>query len=229
MTLHPIAFFRSPLTSKFGTPRQSGIVSGLKGRVVFLPEYRDPSFIKGMEGFDYLWLLWEFSANKHGVVHATVRPPLLGGNRSQGVFATRSPFRPNPIGLSSVRLESISFDEAEGPVLHVSGSDLIDGTPIFDIKPYVEYADSHVGVRSGFVDEHEWQRLEVTFAEGVSGMLSSDDEAVVRELLALDPRPHYQDDPERVYGMPFRQYDIRFRVNGLHLTVVEILELRIKN
>ncbi len=226
MTLHPIAFFRSPLTSKFGTPRQSGIVSGLKGRVVFLPEYRDPSFIKGMEGFDYLWLLWEFSANKHGVVHATVRPPLLGGNRSQGVFATRSPFRPNPIGLSSVRLESISFDEAEGPVLHVSGSDLIDGTPIFDIKPYVEYADSHVGVRSGFVDEHEWQRLEVTFAEGVSGMLSSDDEAVVRELLALDPRPHYQDDPERVYGMPFRQYDIRFRVNGLHLTVVEILELR---
>ena len=227
MTLHPIAFFRSPLTSKFGTPRQSGIVSGLKGRVVFLPEYRDPSFIKGMEGFDYLWLLWEFSANKHGSVHATVRPPLLGGNRSQGVFATRSPFRPNPIGLSSVRLESISFDEAEGPVLHVSGSDLIDGTPIFDIKPYVEYADSHVGVRSGFVDEHEWQRLEVTFAEGVSGMLSSDDEAVVRELLALDPRPHYQDDPERVYGMPFRQYDIRFRVNGLHLTVVEIL--RIKN
>ena len=226
MTLHPIAFFRSPLTSKFGTPRQSGIVSGLKGRVVFLPEYRDPSFIKGMEGFDYLWLLWEFSANKHGAVHATVRPPLLGGNRSQGVFATRSPFRPNPIGLSSVRLESISFDEAEGPVLHVSGSDLIDGTPIIDIKPYVEYADSHVGVRSGFVDEHEWQRLEVTFAEGVSGMLSSDDEAVVRELLALDPRPHYQDDPERVYGMPFRQYDIRFRVNGLHLTVVEILELR---
>ena len=226
MTLHPIAFFRSPLTSKFGTPRQSGIVSGLKGRVVFLPEYRDPSFIKGMEGFDYLWLLWEFSANKHGAVHATVRTPLLGGNRSQGVFATRSPFRPNPIGLSSVRLESISFDEAEGPVLHVSGSDLIDGTPIFDIKPYVEYADSHVGVRSGFVDEHEWQRLEVTFAEGVSGMLSSDDETVVRELLALDPRPHYQDDPERVYGMPFRQYDIRFRVNGLHLTVVEILELR---
>lgn len=226
MTLHPIAFFRSPLTSKFGTPRQSGIVSGLKGRVVFLPEYRDPSFIKGIEGFDYLWLLWEFSANKHGAVHATVRPPLLGGNRSQGVFATRSPFRPNPIGLSSVRLESISFDEAEGPVLHVSGSDLIDGTPIFDIKPYVEYADSHVGVRSGFVDEHEWQRLEVTFAEGVSGMLSSDDEAVVRELLALDPRPHYQDDPERVYGMPFRQYDIRFRVNGLHLTVVEILRIK---
>ena len=227
MTLHPIAFFRSPLTSKFGTPRQSGIVSGLKGRVVFLPEYRDPSFIKGMEGFDYLWLLWEFSANKHGSVHPTVRPPLLGGNRSQGVFATRSPFRPNHIGLSSVRLESISFDEAEGPVLHVSGSDLIDGTPIFDIKPYVEYADSHVGVRSGFVDEHEWQRLEVSFAEGTSGMLSSDDEAVVRELLALDPRPHYQDDPERVYGMPFRQYDIRFHVNGLHLTVVEIL--RIKN
>ena len=226
MTLHPIAFFRSPLTSKFGTPRQSGIVSGLKGRVVFLPEYRDPSFIKGIEGFDYLWLLWEFSANKHGAVNAKVRPPLLWCNRSQGVFATRSPFRPNPIGLSSVRLESISFDEAEGPVLHVSGSDLIDGTPIFDIKPYVEYADSHVGVRSGFVDEHEWQRLEVTFAEGVSGMLSSDDEAVVRELLALDPRPHYQDDPERVYGMPFRQYDIRFRVNGLHLTVVEILRIK---
>lgn len=225
MTIHPIAIFRSPLTSKFGTPRQSGIVSALKGKIVFLPQYRDPSYIKGMEGFDYLWLLWQFSANKHEAARATVRPPLLGGNRSQGVFATRSPYRPNPIGLSSVRLESIDFEDEEGPVLYVSGSDLIDGTPIFDIKPYVEYADSHNGVRSGFVDEHEWQRLEVMFSEGVTRLLSLDDEAVVRELLALDPRPHYQDDPVRVYGMPFRQYDIRFRVNGRHLTVVDIVKL----
>lgn len=225
MTIHPIAFFRSPLTSKFGTPRQSGIVSALKGKIVFLPQYRDPSYIKGMDGFDYLWLLWQFSANKHEAVRATVRPPLLGGNRSQGVFATRSPYRPNPIGLSSVRLESIDYEDEEGPVLYVSGSDLIDGTPIFDIKPYVEYADSHNGVRSGFVDKHEWQRLEVTFSDEVSHLLSSDDEEVVRELLALDPRPHYQDDPERVYGMPFRQYDIRFRVNGRHLMVVDVVNL----
>ena len=225
MTLHPIAFFRSPLTSKFGTPRQSGIVSGLKGRVVFLPEYRDPSFIKGMEGFDYLWLLWEFSANKHGVVHATVRQPLLGGNRSQGVFATRSPFRPNPIGLSSVRLESISFDEAEGPVLHVSGSDLIDGTPIFDIKPYVEYADSHVGVRSGFVDERSWHRLEVVFLPEVEALIGSDDIATLTQLLSLDPRPHYHDDPERVYGMPFKGRDVRFRVADGVLTIVEVADL----
>ena len=229
MTLSPIAFFRSPLSSKFGTPRQSGIVGGLKGQIVFLPEYRDPSFIRGIEGFDYLWLLWQFSANRHEAVRATVRPPLLGGNSSLGVFATRSPYRPNPIGLSSVRLESISLDTPDGSVLHVSGADLIDGTPIFDIKPYVEYADSHVGVRSGFVDEHEWQRLEVSFAEGVSGKLSSDDVAVVRELLSLDPRPHYQEDSSRVYGMPYGRYDIRFRVSGQRLTVVEILELRMKD
>lgn len=225
MTIHPIAFFKSPLSSKFGMPRQSGIVSALRGEIVFQPEYRDPSFIRGIEGFDYLWLLWQFSANRHEAARATVRPPLLGGNRSQGVFATRSPYRPNPIGLSSVRLESVTFEGAEGPVLHVSGADLIDGTPIFDIKPYVEYADSHAGVRSGFVDEHEWERLEVSFAEGLSGVLSPEDVAVVCDLLSLDPRPHYQDDPERVYGMPFRQYDIRFRVSGCHLTVVEIIPL----
>lgn len=229
MTLSPIAYFRSPLSSKFGTPRQSGIVSALRGEIVFLPDFRDPSFVRGIDGFDYLWLLWQFSANRHEAARATVRPPLLGGNRSLGVFATRSPYRPNPIGLSSVRLDSIGFDASDGPVLQVSGADLIDGTPIFDIKPYVEYADSHVGVRSGFVDEHEWQRLEVTFAEGAAHLLSPDDETVVRELLALDPRPHYQEDPERVYGMPFRQYDIRFRVSGRHLMVVEILELRIKD
>lgn len=225
MTISPVAFFRSPMSSKFGTPRQSGIVGALRGQVVFLPDYRDPAFIRGLEGFDYLWLLWQFSANRHGAVRATVRPPLLGGNRSMGVFATRSPYRPNPIGLSSVRLDSISLGGPDGPVLHVSGADLIDGTPIIDIKPYVEYADSHVGVRSGFVDSSEWPRLEVSFSARAAGVLSPEEREVVGELLALDPRPHYQDDPSRVYGMPYGRYDIRFTVSGHRLTVVDVIVL----
>ena len=221
----PIATFHSPLTSKFGIPRQSGLVEGLVGEVVFVQEYRNPDYVRGLEGFDYIWLLWDFSANSHKAHSATVRPPLLGGNRSMGVFATRSPYRPNPIGLSSVRIVRIDFDDARGPVIKVSGADLMDGTPIFDIKPYVEYADSHVGVRSGFVDEREWKCLEVAFAEGVGEWLSDDDREVVTQLLSLDPRPQFHDDPQRVYGMPFRNLDIRFRVENKKLLVVEITKL----
>ena len=223
MTLQTIAVFKSPLTSKFGTPRQSGIVEGLKGELIFNSAFRNPDFIKGMEGFDYIWLLWLFSENNHDAVGATVRPPLLGGNETMGVFATRSPYRPNPIGLSSVRLLDIEYGGAQGPVIHVEGADLIDGTPIIDIKPYVEYADSHVGVRSGFVDSNAWQRLEVRFSEKTKGMLSPEVRKVVSALLEQDPRPHYHNDPARIYGMPFNGRDIRFQVQGNVLTVVEII------
>lgn len=223
MTLHPIAFFRSPLTAKFGVPRQSGIVTSLEGEVVFEPAYRDPSYIRGLEGFDYIWLLWGFSANRPGAAHPTVRPPLLGGNAAVGVLATRSPYRPNPIGLSSVRIMGIDTDTADGPLIRVAGADLMDATPIYDIKPYVEYADSHVGVRSGFVDERVWQHLEVVFSPEAEGRLSTAERATVAQLLALDPRPHYHDDPTRLYGMPFAGRDIRFRVEGRMLTVVEVV------
>lgn len=221
----PIATFHSPLTSKFGIPRQSGLVEGLVGEIVFEPEYRNPDYLRGLEGFDYIWLLWDFSANKKEVRSATVRPPLLGGNQTMGVFATRSPYRPNPIGLSSVRVLRIDLDDSRGPVIQVLGADLMDGTPVFDIKPYVEYADSHVGVRSGFVDEREWKYLDVVFAEGVGECLTDNDREVVTRLLSLDPRPRFHDDPERIYGMPFRNVDVRFRVDGEKLFVQEIAPL----
>lgn len=220
--MQSIALFVSPLKSKFGIPRQSGLVEELQGEVVFQPEFRNPDFVRGLEGFDYIWLLWLFSANKTSGSAATVRPPLLGGNQAMGVFATRSPFRPNPIGLSAVRLVGIDLDDARGPVLHVRGADLMDGTPIIDIKPYVEYADCHPGVRSGFVDGHAWEQLDVVFSEGVGECLDKHERQVVERLLALDPRPHYHDDPQRVYGMPFADKDIRFKVSDGILTVVEV-------
>ena len=225
MTLQPIAHFRSPLTSKFGIPRQSGLVQLLEGEVVFLPSFRNPDYVRGLDEFDFIWVLWGFSANAHHDVKATVRPPLLGGNETRGVLATRSPYRPNPIGLSSVRLHHIDFDDPCGPVLHVLGADLMDGTPIYDIKPYVEYADSHVGVRSGFVDQRVWKCLEVVFADDAANSFSDEDIEVVKSLLALDPRPHYHDDPQRVYGMTYKGRDIHFRVDGRVLTVVDVVSL----
>ena len=158
MEIKPIARFHSPFTSKFGIPKQAGLVEELKGEIVFEPEYHNADFIRGIDGFDYLWLLWEFSANRHKANSPVVRPPVLGGNQKVGVFATRSPFRPNPIGLSSVRLVSVEWESAQGPVLHVAGADLMDGTPIYDIKPYIGYADCHEGVRSGFVDTNPIKR-----------------------------------------------------------------------
>ena len=168
-----------------------------------MPDYRNPDFIRGLEEFDYIWLLWLFSANGHQNTHPTVRPPLLGGNTSVGVFASRSPYRPNPIGLSSVRVEHIVLDRNLGPVIHVLGADLMDGTPIIDIKPYVEYADAHTGVRSGFVDEHEWKRLRVVVPEAMASAWDKERLQTLTDLLSLDPRPHYHDDEQRVYGMPF--------------------------
>lgn len=225
MEIEPIAFFRSPFTSKFGIPRQSGLVERLRGRIVFTPGYRNADALRGLEGFDYLWMIWGFSANAGAKKHSTVRPPRLGGNRQMGVFATRSPFRPNNLGLSSVRIAGIEMGGKDGPVIHVEGADLMDGTPIYDIKPYVEQADSHTGVRSGFTDSEQWQTLRVEMPGEVAAVFSSDEAEALRKTLELDPRPHYHDDPERVYGMPFAGRDVRFRVADGVLRVVEAVKI----
>ena len=209
MNIEPIAFFRSPFTSKFGIPRQSGIVSELRGRIEFTAEYRQAEALRGLDAYDYLWLVWGFSVNVSAEKHPTVRPPLLGGNERVGVWATRSPFRPNNLGLSSVRIAHI---DATVPYIDVLGADLMDGTPIYDIKPYLPYVDSHPEARGGFTDGKEWKRLQVEIPDALAQQLSSDDLQVLRETLSLDPRPHYHRDDEREYGMPFMGYDIRFTV-----------------
>jgi tRNA-Thr(GGU) m(6)t(6)A37 methyltransferase TsaA len=224
MDIHAIAFFHSPLKSKFGIPRQSGLVSELSGYIVFEPEYRRMEAVRGLDAFDYLWLIWEFSENSEAKKSLTVRPPRLGGNKRLGVFATRSPFRPNNLGLSCVMIDHISEDPQLGPVIHVKGADLMDGTPIYDIKPYVTYADSHPEARSGFVDHSEWQELQVDIPETIGSHFSPEQLLSLKKILALDPRPHYQDDPDRVYGMPFAEYDIRFKVDGLLLSVVDCVK-----
>ena len=215
MDIQPIAYYHSQLSTKFGVPRQSGLVPELAGRILFEPEYSNVDALRGIEGFDYLWLIWEFSLNgkKEGEWSPLVRPPLLGGNEYMGVFATRSPFRPNALGLSSVRL--LGVEECDGALaLVVAGADLVDGTPIYDIKPYVEYADAHVGVRSGFVDEKRWQKVEVRFPDELRALFCDEDFAVLCKVLELDPRPQYHNDPERVYGMTFAGRDVRFKVSN---------------
>ena len=224
MDIHAIAFFHSPLKSKFGIPRQSGLVSELSGYIVFEPEYRRMEAVRGLDAFDYLWLIWEFSENSEAKKSLTVRPPRLGGNKRLGVFATRSPFRPNNLGLSCVMIDHIAEDPQLGPVIHVKGADLMDGTPIYDIKPYVTYADSHPEARSGFVDHSEWQELQVDIPETIGLHFSPEQLLSLKKILAIDPRPHYQDDPDRVYGMPFAEYDIRFKVDGLLLSVVDCVK-----
>ena len=219
MEIKPIARFHSPFSSKFGIPKQAGLVTELEGQIVFEPEFRNPDALRGIEGFDYIWLIWEFSANRHKANSPVVRPPVLGGNEKVGVFATRSPFRPNNIGLSSVRLSHVEWETSRGPVVHVTGADLMDGTPIYDIKPYVVYADSHPDARSGFVDERKWEKLEVEISDEVHKMLllKGLDERkieVLREVLAQDPRPHYQKNPDKIYGMPYEGMDIHFQVSN---------------
>lgn len=296
MFIEPVAHFQSPFKTKFGIPRQAGLVSGLRGRIVFEPSFRSADAVRGLEGFDYLWLIWGFSSNRPRPVtepvevtepaevtsriersfpvtepaevtepvevtknvqslrqaqrpiqlqtqrpttfHATVRPPRLGGNERIGVFASRSPFRPNGLGLSSVRIESIEYDGRDsdgkpiGPVINVLGADLMDGTPIYDIKPYVTYTDSHPEAASGFVDDREWKPLKVEFAvapgastrsaTGAAGGWTEADIEALKEVLAQDPRPKYQNDPEKVYGMIFNDADIRFKVKDGTLTVIDI-------
>ncbi len=222
MEIEQIAHFRSPFASKFGIPKQSGLAGNIPGTIVFEPKFRCADALRGLEGFDYLWLIWEFSANRHAAASPVVRPPLLGGNVKMGVFATRSPFRPNRLGLSSVKISGIETDTPDGPVILVSGADLMDGTPIYDIKPYIAYADSHEGVRCGFVDGHSDTRLEVDIPPAAAAQLTAEEAAALREVLSLDPRPRYQDNPDKVYGMPYAGRDVRFKVSGTRLTVVEI-------
>ena len=226
MEIKPIAHFRSPFKSQFGAPQQPGLVAELEGEIVFEPEYRNADALRGIEGFDYLWLIWEFSANRHAAKSPVVRPPVLGGNEKVGVFATRSPFRPNNIGLSSVRLSHVEWESSRGPVIHVKGADLMDGTPIYDIKPYVVYADCHPEARSGFVDERKWNKLQVEISDTVKNFLLSqgmteEKIGILKEVLAQDPRPHYQKDPHKVYGMPYEGMDIHFTVCNQILTVVK--------
>lgn len=224
MEIKPIAHFESPLKSKFGIPRQSGLVEQLSGRIVFEPPYRREEAVRGLEGFDFLWLIWEFSANRDAEKSLTVRPPRLGGNTRLGVFATRSPFRPNNLGLSCVRIDRVEMDSRLGPVIYVLGADLMDGTPIYDVKPYVAYADAHPEARSGFVDATEWKPLEVEMTDELAAMVPAGELEALKATLAQDPRPRFHDDPQRIYGMPFLNVDIRFRVDGRSLIVTEIIK-----
>ena len=225
MTIEPIASFKSPFGSKFGIPRQSGIVEELYGEIQFNDKYRRAEALKGLEDFDYIWLIWGFSANKGSAQDwkPTVRPPRLGGNASLGVFATRSPFRPNPLGLSCVRIDKVVYEGKNAPYICVRGADLMDGTPIYDIKPYIRYADSHPEAVSGFVDDTEWATLEVEIPDDVLAeleeRLSKEELESLIEVLRQDPRPHYHNDPSKVYGMPFNGMDIHFSVVNGTLTV----------
>ena len=225
-SIRPIAYIHTDLPTKFGLPRQSGLVPQLRSTIVMEPLYRDPVAFRGIEGFSHLWLIWGFSENKRDSWAATVKPPRLGGNKRMGVFATRSPYRPNALGLSSVELESIDFDEKLGPVLTVSGADLMDGTPIYDIKPYLPHTDCHPDALGGFADQFVDYALEVVFPEEWLAMIPEDKREALCGILAQDPRPSYIDDPERVYGFNYLDMDVRFRVRDGVLTVCEIEKLR---
>ncbi len=231
MEIRPIAYIRTDFPEKFGIPRQSGLARSLRGKIVFEPEYRNPDALRGLEDFSHIWLIWEFSANRSTYPwQPTVRPPRLGGNTSMGVFATRSPFRPNPLGLSCVKLDSVELSTDEGPVINVCGADLMDGTPIYDIKPYIRYADARPEAVCGYVDALEERSLKVVFPTDLSEKIS--DRSVIPaliETLRLDPRPSYHDDSERIYGLSFSDFNVRFKVQGGVLTVVNVESLHHKS
>lgn len=224
-TIEPIAYIETELPTKFGLPRQSGLVDGLEARVVFEPLYRDPVAFRGLEGYSHLWLIWGFSENGREAWAATVKPPRLGGNRRMGVFATRSPYRPNALGLSSVRLTALERDEKLGPVLWVSGADLMSGTPIYDIKPYLPFTDCHPDASAGFAGEVADYGLSVSFPEALLAKIPENKREPLLGLLAQDPRPAYADDPARRYGFQYLNFDVRFTVKDGLLTVVEVVEL----
>ncbi len=222
MELSVIAHIRSDFPAKFGIPRQSGLTQGLKAQIIFTPPYRNPDAVRGIESYSHLWLLWEFSEVKQKTWSPTVRPPRLGGNKRVGVFATRSPYRPNPVGLSSVRLERVVQSEKYGPILEISGADLMDNTPIFDIKPYLPYTDAHPDAADGISTPFGMHRLAVEFPQNLLEFIPSDRREGLLEALAEDPRPAYQPEGERVYGMLYAGYNIRFRVESGTLTVIEV-------
>lgn len=221
MEILPIAHIETEFPEKFGVPRQSGVVKELRGRVVFEPEYRVREAFRGIEGFSHLWLIWQFSEVPPGKWSPTVRPPRLGGNRRVGVFASRSPFRPNALGLSCVELERVDYEDPKGPVLVVGGADLADGTPIFDVKPYLPGADCIEGARGGFTDQEPWRPLEVDCPPELLERVPEGSRRALLAVLAADPRPHYHRDPQRVYGMGFAGVQIRFTVEGDRLRVIE--------
>ena len=225
MEIHEIAHMHTAFSEKSGIPRQSGLVKELEAEIVFLPEYRNPDALRGLEGYSHIWLIWEFSRAVRGKWSPTVRPPRLGGGVRMGVFATRSPFRPNPVGLSCVRLNRIVWNGENGPVLHVSGADLLDGTPIYDIKPFLPHVDNHPDAKGGFAEQFAEYGLEVQMPEQWERKIPAGKRAAVRGVLAQDPRPAYQNDPERIYGMNFAGLNIRFRVAEGILTVCEVAEL----
>ncbi|MBQ5567256.1 MAG: tRNA (N6-threonylcarbamoyladenosine(37)-N6)-methyltransferase TrmO [Oscillospiraceae bacterium] len=220
-TLRVIARVHSEFPGKFGIPRQSGLVPELRARVVFEPEFRNVDALRGIEGFSHLWLIWQFSEAVRDTWSPTVRPPRLGGNARMGVFATRSPFRPNPIGLSCVKLEGLGQEEGLGTVLYISGADLLDGTPIYDIKPYIPYADAHPDARGGFAAAPA-ETIPVDCPEELLSLLPPQQAKALLGVLSQDPRPGYQDDPGRTYGMDFADWDVRFRVSDGVLTVLHI-------
>lgn len=219
---HKIAHIETDFTSKFGIPRQSGLAEN-KGKIIFEEKYRNPDAVRELCEYSHIWILWEFSETHCKEWNPTVRPPRLGGNQRVGVFATRSPFRPNPIGLSCVKLDKIEMSEKEGPVLWVSGADLLNQTPIFDIKPYLPYVDSHPEARGGFAEERKNYRLEVIIPKELEDTFEKEKMEVLRQILSQDPRPSYQKDPNRIYGMEYAGRDVKFRVEEHRLIVFEIL------
>lgn len=223
-----IARIRTEFPTKFGIPRQSGLIDALKAVIVFEPEYRNSDALRGLEEFSHIWLIWEFSEAVRDTWSPTVRPPRLGGNTRIGVFATRSPFRPNALGLSSVKLDSIELNHDLGPVLHVSGADLMDNTPIYDIKPYLSYADSHPNAVGGFTDPLKDCTLEVDFPEPWLRLIPEEKREALLGVLVHDPRPSYQKDSERIYGLEFAGFDIRFTVQGAVLSVNEVVSIEVK-
>ena len=225
ITIRPIARMRSDFPTKFGIPRQSGLVEELRSTIVFEPEYRDPEALRGMEGFSHLWLIWQFSEAVRDGWSPTVRPPRLGGNTRMGVFATRSPFRPNNLGLSCVKLIGIEQTKENGTVIHVAGADLMDGTPIFDIKPYVPYSDCHTDATGGFTTNAGEFLLNVVFPEELLATLPEEKQDAAKAVLSHDPRPSYQRKAGRVYGLNFAGFDIRFTVEEQTLTVQEVVKL----
>ena len=221
VTMKEIAHIENDFTEKFGIPRQSGLAD-ITSRIVFEPQYRNAEAFRGLEGYSHLWILWYFSEAVREEWSPTVRPPRLGGNTRMGVFATRSPYRPNPIGLSSVRIERIVLDTSEGPVIYVTGADIMNGTPIFDIKPYLAYTDSHPEAESGFALTASEGQLNVTIPDSIAKLIPEEKLCGIKEILSQDPRPSYQSDPERVYSMRFAEFDISFTVNKNELTVTNI-------
>ena len=221
-SMTPIAHIHSDFAEKFGVPRQSGLVEELEADIVFEPAYQNPDALRGLEDFSHIWLIWVFDRAIRDTWSPTVRPPRLGGNRRMGVFATRSPFRPNAIGLSCVKLEGVRQEEKLGPVLDVSGADLVDGTPILDIKPYLPYADCRPEATGGFTDPLDGQTLQVACEEALLAGLNEEQRAGLMGVLACDPRPQYQEDPERVYGLAFAGKNVRFTVQNGVLTVLAV-------